>query len=124
MRFCKIVNTGYVEQSFGCREKPGKSKTSATLGQKGLCVSVSAEDTCGNGFTPGVRFLELLIYILAKGILFRKRETVKTYEYGTVKQNAGAWRFSMYQRFAADSAYRSSGILPVSLLTFFLGPTG
>ena len=31
MGFCKIVNTGYVEQSFGCREKPGKPKTSAAL---------------------------------------------------------------------------------------------
>lgn len=39
-----------------------------------MCVSVSAEWQCGNGFTPEVRFLQLSIYILAKGILFRKRE--------------------------------------------------
>lgn len=50
------------------------------------------------------------------------RGYAKLYEYGTVKQTAGVWGFSMYQRFAADSAYRSSGILPVSLFTFFLGP--
>ena len=34
MEFCKIVNIGYVEQVFCCRETPGKSKTSAVLGQK------------------------------------------------------------------------------------------
>lgn len=43
MGFCEIVNTGHVEQSLWCREKPGKSKISAALGQKRMCVSVSVE---------------------------------------------------------------------------------
>lgn len=43
MGFCEIVNTGHVEQSLWCREKPGESKISAALGQKWMCVSVSVE---------------------------------------------------------------------------------
>ena len=62
------------------REKPRKSKVSADLGQKWMCVSVSAEWVWGNWFTPGIRFSELSVYILAKGILFRKREGRWRYE--------------------------------------------
>ena len=48
------------------REKSSKSKVSADLGQKWMCVSVSAEWQYGNGFTPGVRFSELSVYIFSK----------------------------------------------------------
>lgn len=122
--FAKLLILAMWSSRLAVEKSPVNQRLPQLWGKNGCVFLFPQNDNAETDLPQGIEICERVIYILAKGILFRKRETVKTYEYGTVKQNAGAWRFSMYQRFAADSAYRSSGILPVSLLTFFLGPTG
>lgn len=83
MGFCKIVNTGHVKQSLWCREKPGKSKISAALGQKRMCVSVSVELQCGNLFTPGGKIFGIVQIHFGKRDTFSQKAKCRedTYEF-------------------------------------------
>ena len=75
-KFRNLVGTTkqQLRQSLCLREKPGKSKVFADLGQKWMCVSVSAEDDDISGGLPqGIGFGEQEIYILAKEYFSQKR---------------------------------------------------